>query len=67
MTRCCVACRWFKDAHYSRTYVTPRCTVRGDDDAAYMRQSICGLDGQLFEARDVTEHNGRKIDRDDRR
>ena len=50
----CITCRWFRDAHYSRTYISPRCTVRGDDDCAYMRQYVCGLDeARLWESRIV--------------
>ena len=52
---CCIQCKHFKDAEYSRTYVCPRCTVRGDDDCAYMRQNVCGLDGKLYEAKPILQ------------
>jgi hypothetical protein len=45
----CINCQHFRDGHYSKTYITPRCQVRGDDDAAYMREHVCGLDGKLYE------------------
>jgi len=45
----CKDCRFFQDAHYSKTYITPICTVHGSDDCAFMRQYVCTLDGRLFE------------------
>lgn len=44
MNRYCVQCKWFKDGQLHHTYISPRCTVRGDDDCAYMRSHVCGLD-----------------------
>lgn len=50
MERFCCNCRWFLDSQMHRTYKTTRCTVRGDDDCAYMRQSVCGVDeARLYE------------------
>ena len=57
--RTCISCRWFRDGQFNHTYITPRCTQRGDDDCAYMRQFVCGLDGELWEqpeTREGTEH-----------
>jgi len=62
MEKCCVTCRFFKDAAYSKTYITPRCTQRGDDDCAYMRQNICGLSGSLYEARTDDRTNAHRAD-----
>lgn len=59
---CCITCKHFRDAEYSKTYITPRCTQRGDDAAMWMRANLCGLDGKLYEAkpdprnRDVLSH-----------
>jgi hypothetical protein len=50
MEHACISCKHFRDAHYSKTYISPQCTARGADSAAYMRQYICGLDGRLYEA-----------------
>lgn len=61
MERTCVSCRHFADAHYSKVYITPTCTQRGTDSAAYMRQYVCGLDGHLYEPKPI-EHDG-KINR----
>ena len=44
MERTCVSCRHFTDGHYSRVYITPRCTVLGNDAAMYMRRKVCGID-----------------------
>ena len=49
MERCCITCKHFRDAQYSKAYITPRCTQRGDDAAMWMRQNICGLEGSLYE------------------
>lgn len=59
MERFCYECKWFRDANLDRTYITPQCTQRGTDSAAYMRQHIYGLDGSLYEPKPI-EHNGRK-------
>lgn len=45
----CINCKWFKDGAFSKVYITPRCTVRADEDAAYMRKYVCGLDGEFYE------------------
>lgn len=42
--KCCKDCQHFRDGHYSRVYITPRCTVLGDDAASYMRKHVCGID-----------------------
>ncbi len=49
--RYCKDCKWFCDAAYDRVYITPRCNVRGSDDASFMRRFICTLEGKLYEAR----------------
>ena len=49
----CIHCQHFRDGHFHKVYVSPRCTVRGDDWAAYMRAHVCGLDGELYQP--VTE------------
>lgn len=53
MERFCCNCKWFRDAQMHRVYKTPRCSQRGDDDAMYMRQYVCGLDGTLYEAKET--------------
>lgn len=50
--RCCIHCKHFRDAHYSKTYISPQCVQRGTDSAAYMRAHVCGLDGKLFEPKE---------------
>lgn len=57
----CIDCRHFADAHHSKVYISPQCTQRGTDSAAYMRQYVCGLDGYLYESKPI-EHDG-KINR----
>lgn len=58
MERYCCNCRWFRDAHYHKTYISPQCTQRGTDSAAYMRQYVCGLDeARLYQPRPET-HEG---------
>ena len=58
MDRCCINCRHFRDAHYSKTYIRPQCTQRGTDSAAYMRQYVCGVDeARLYQPRPET-HEG---------
>lgn len=42
--KCCKDCKHFTDGHFSKTYISPTCTVRGTDSAAYMRECICGVD-----------------------
>ena len=49
MERFCIDCQYFRDGAMHRAYVTPRCTYRGDDAAMYMRQYVCGLEGDLWE------------------
>lgn len=49
MNRYCITCKWFEDGRFSKTYITPRCKQRGDDDAMWMRSHLCGLDGTLYE------------------
>ena len=51
----CITCRWYKDGHYHKVYVSPRCTVNGDDDCAYMRNWVCGLDGARLYQRKIDE------------
>lgn len=51
---CCITCKHFRDAKYSKVYITPRCTVLGDDDAMHMRRKVCGIDGRLYEPKHVT-------------
>ena len=51
----CIHCQHFRDGHFHKVYVSPRCTVRGDDWAAYMRAHVCGLDGNLYEPKPTTE------------
>lgn len=51
--KCCKDCAHYTDAHYSRVYVTPACTQRGQDSAAYMRQHVCGVEeARLYQPRD---------------
>jgi hypothetical protein len=40
----CKDCKWFTDGHYSKTYISPTCKVRGTDSAAYMRAFVCGVE-----------------------
>lgn len=50
MERFCKDCAHYTDAHFSRVYVTPICTVHGGDDCAYMRHWVCGIeDARLYE------------------
>lgn len=49
MERFCKDCAHYTDAHFSRVYVTPICTVHGGDDCAFMRSYVCTLDGKLWE------------------
>ena len=49
----CIHCQHFRDGHFHKVYVSPRCTVRGDDWAAYMRAHVCGLDGNLYEPKHI--------------
>jgi hypothetical protein len=49
MDRYCIACSHFRDGAMHRAYVTPRCTVRGDDAAMFMREFVCGLEGRLWQ------------------
>ena len=52
MEKACISCRHFRDAHYSKTYISPQCTQRGTDSAAYMRAFVCGVENPtLFEPR----------------
>ena len=52
----CKDCRHFTDAHYSKVYITPICTVHGGDEATFMRGYICGVDeARLYEPKPVTE------------
>lgn len=44
----CVDCKHFTDGHYSKVYISPMCTKRGTDSAAYMRQYVCGIDEATF-------------------
>ena len=44
----CFQCKWFADAKLHNTYVSPRCTVRGDDDCAYVRSHVCGVDDAIL-------------------
>lgn len=54
MERFCCECAHFRDAKMHRTYKTPRCTANGDDDCAYMRNWVCGIDeARLWESRIV--------------
>lgn len=48
----CIDCKHFADAHYSKTCISPRCKQRGDDDCAYMRQVVCGIEGELYEPKE---------------
>jgi hypothetical protein len=49
----CVECKHFADAHHNKTYVTPRCTAQGDNDAMFMRQRICGVvEAILYQPKD---------------
>lgn len=58
MNRYCIDCKWFADGHFSKTYISPRCKQRGDDDAMWMRSHLCGMDGTLYEpnATDPASH-----------
>lgn len=59
MERCCITCRWFRDAHYSKTYISPMCTQRGTDSAVYMRLNVCGVDeARLYEPKEITSEIG---------
>lgn len=49
MEKTCITCRHFRDGEYSRIYISPRCVVHGGDDCSFMRQYICGLDGDLYQ------------------
>lgn len=55
MDKCCISCRHFRDAQYSKVYITPRCAQRGDDDAMWMRANLCGLSGTLYEAKPILQ------------
>lgn len=58
MERFCCECAHFRDAKMHRTYKTPRCTANGDDDCAYMRNWVCGIDeARLYQPRPET-HEG---------
>ena len=48
MGHACISCKHFRDANFSKTYISPQCTQRGTDSAAYMRQFICGVDNPTF-------------------
>ena len=53
--KCCKDCKHFTDGHYSKTYISPTCTQRGTDSAAYMREHVCGIDqARLFQPRPET-------------
>ena len=53
--KCCIDCKHFRDAHYSKTYISPQCTQRGTDSAAYMRAFVCGVDeALLYEPKPLT-------------
>lgn len=54
----CIECKHFKDARLHHVYITPRCTVRADDDCAYMRAHVCGMDGTLYEPKEITAEIG---------
>lgn len=55
----CVSCQHFKDARLHPVYITPRCTVRGDDDCSFMRAHVCGLeDAGLYESKEITTEIG---------
>lgn len=58
--KCCKDCRHFRDAHYSKTYITPRCTQRGDDDAMYMRAYVCTLEALLYEPKEPDRNASRE-------
>ena len=49
----CIHCQHFRDGHYHKTYISPRCSVRGDDDCAYMRAHVCTLGGSLYEPKHI--------------
>lgn len=49
MEKACISCKHFRDGHMSRTYITPRCKVRHDDAAMWMRANLCGLEGRLWQ------------------
>ena len=59
----CVTCKHFRDAHYSKVYITPRCTIRGDDDAMWMRSHLCGLDGEFHQPKH-SEDTGNPVDKE---
>ena len=56
----CVDCQHFKDARLHPVYITPRCTVRGDDDCSFMRAHVCGIeDAGLYESnKEITTEIG---------
>lgn len=64
MEKACISCKHFRDAHYSKVYISPTCTQRGQDSAAYMRQYVCGIDeARLHEPKtDETSTVGLKAD-----
>lgn len=47
----CVSCRFFADGSISKraTYIVPVCTVHGGDDAMFMREYVCTLNGRLWQ------------------
>lgn len=56
----CIDCKHFTDGHYSKTYISPTCTQRGQDSAAYMRQYVCGIDdAKLWEPKDEIDPQAR--------
>jgi hypothetical protein len=56
--KCCIHCKYFRDGNFNQyTYISPECTQRGQDSAAFMREFICGLDGRLFEPKSVENHS----------